>query len=171
MTNGSIVAPQQRSVLISGIGVAGPALAYWLTLYGFKTTLVEKAAHLRTGGYVVDFLGRGFDVAEKMGIVPSLKREGYDIKELRLVGASGRRVYGELPRVESTFRDDNLIPSDDLPSRLDMRCAEIHPESRDLSAHISQPAFCREGRESKSRDASIPADIRKKRYCAHIKSF
>src|SRR5271165_3136538 len=59
MTNGSIVAPQQRSVLISGIGVAGPALAYWLTLYGFKTTLVEKPEHLRTGGYVIDFWSRG----------------------------------------------------------------------------------------------------------------
>ena len=85
--------------------------------------------------------------------------------------ASMRNFYGELARVESTFRDDNLIPSDDLPSRLDMRCAEIHPESRDLFAHISQPACRIHGRESKSRDASIPADIRKKRYCAHIKSF
>src|ERR1700761_3156680 len=72
MTNGSIVAPPRSSVLISGIGVAGPALAYWLTLYGFKATLVEKAKHLRTDGYVIDFWGRGFDVAEKMGILPSL---------------------------------------------------------------------------------------------------
>ena len=70
MTNGSAIASQKNSVLISGIGVAGPALAYWLTLYGFKTTLVEKAEHLRTGGYVIDFWGRGFDVAEKMGILP-----------------------------------------------------------------------------------------------------
>ena len=94
MTNGSIVAAHQKSVLISGIGVAGPALAYWLSLYGFKTTLVEKAEHLRTGGYVIDFWGLGFDVAEKMGILPAIKREGYDVKELRLVGASGRRVGG-----------------------------------------------------------------------------
>ena len=71
MTNGSIVAAHQKSVLISGIGVAGPALAYWLSLYGFKTTLVEKAEHLRTGGYVIDFWGLGFDVAEKMGILPA----------------------------------------------------------------------------------------------------
>jgi len=49
---------------------------------------------LRTGGYVIDFLGRGFDVAEKMGILPAIKREGYDVKELRLVEASGRRIGG-----------------------------------------------------------------------------
>jgi len=31
----------------SGIGIAGPTLAYWLALYGFKTTLVESAPRLR----------------------------------------------------------------------------------------------------------------------------
>jgi 2-polyprenyl-6-methoxyphenol hydroxylase-like FAD-dependent oxidoreductase len=90
MTNGPVVAPWDKSVLISGIGVAGPALAYWLALYGFKTALVEKSPQLRTGGYIIDFWGRGFDVAEKMGILPALKHEGYDVKELRLVGTSGR---------------------------------------------------------------------------------
>jgi 2-polyprenyl-6-methoxyphenol hydroxylase-like FAD-dependent oxidoreductase len=88
------LAPQKKSVLISGIGIAGPTLAYWLGLYGFSSTLVEIAQHLRTGGYVIDFWGRGFDVAEKMGILPVIKREGYDIKELRIVGANGRRIGG-----------------------------------------------------------------------------
>ena len=76
------------------MGIAGPTFAYWLTLYGFETTLVEIAPHLRTGGYVIDFWGRGFDVAEKMGILPKIKQEGYDIKELRLVNSSGKRVGG-----------------------------------------------------------------------------
>jgi 2-polyprenyl-6-methoxyphenol hydroxylase-like FAD-dependent oxidoreductase len=46
------------------------------------------------GGYVIDFWGRGFDVAEKMGILPAIKREGYDVKELRIVAANGRRIGG-----------------------------------------------------------------------------
>ena len=29
-----------------------------------------------------------------MGILPAIKREGYDVKELRLVDSSGRRVGG-----------------------------------------------------------------------------
>jgi len=49
------LAPQKKSVLISGIGIAGPTLAYWLSLYGVRSTLVEIAPHLRTGGYVIDF--------------------------------------------------------------------------------------------------------------------
>ena len=81
-------------MLISGIGIGGPALAYWLTRYGFKTTLVEMAPRLRNGGYVIDFWGRGFDVAEKMGLLSDIKSQGYNVKELRLVDAKGRRTGG-----------------------------------------------------------------------------
>ena len=81
-------------VLISGIGIAGPTLAYWLSVYGIKSTLVERAPRLRTGGYAIDFWGVGFDVAERMGILPEIRRDGYKVKELRLVNARGRRVGG-----------------------------------------------------------------------------
>ena len=94
MTGDATASSPNKSALISGVGIAGPTLAYWLARCGFKTTLVEVAPHLRTGGYVIDFWGRGFDVAEKMGLLPAIKREGYDVKELRLVGATGRRVGG-----------------------------------------------------------------------------
>ena len=81
-------------VLISGAGIAGPTLAYWLSVYGVKSTLVERAPHLRTGGYAIDFWGRGFDVAERMGIIPEIRRDGYEIKELRIVNTQGRRIGG-----------------------------------------------------------------------------
>ena len=82
------------TVLISGIGIAGPTLAYWLSVYRIKSTLVECAPQLRTGGFVIDFWGSGFDVAERMGLLADIRRDGYDIKELRLVNARGRRVGG-----------------------------------------------------------------------------
>jgi 2-polyprenyl-6-methoxyphenol hydroxylase-like FAD-dependent oxidoreductase len=81
-------------VLISGAGIAGPTLAYWLSVYGVKSTLVERAPCLRTGGYAIDFWGRGFDVAERMGIIPEIRRDGYEIKELRIVNEQGRRIGG-----------------------------------------------------------------------------
>jgi 2-polyprenyl-6-methoxyphenol hydroxylase-like FAD-dependent oxidoreductase len=56
----STAAAQKRSVLISGIGIAGPALAYWLARYGFEITIVDKASHLRAGGYLVNFWGPCF---------------------------------------------------------------------------------------------------------------
>lgn len=79
-------------ILIVGAGIAGPTLAYWLARHGHRPTLLERAPAPRTGGYVLDFWGAGFDVAERMGLVPELRRKGYDVKEVRLVGRAGQTV-------------------------------------------------------------------------------
>jgi 2-polyprenyl-6-methoxyphenol hydroxylase-like FAD-dependent oxidoreductase len=81
-------------VLISGAGVAGPCLAFWLRRHGFDVTIVERAPRLRAGGYIVDFWGAGFDVAERMGLAPEILRKGYQMKELRQVDRDGNRVSG-----------------------------------------------------------------------------
>jgi 2-polyprenyl-6-methoxyphenol hydroxylase-like FAD-dependent oxidoreductase len=80
------------SVLISGVGIAGPTLAFWLKAAGFKPTLIEQAPALRSGGYVIDFWGLGYDIAERMGLTGDINRVGYHIKEMRVVDASGNRV-------------------------------------------------------------------------------
>ncbi|HEV8435808.1 MAG TPA: FAD-binding domain [Thermoanaerobaculia bacterium] len=81
-------------VLVSGAGVAGPALAWWLVRYGAEVTIVERAQELRTGGYVVDFWGAGFEIADRMGLIPEIRRKGYMVREVRVVGRDGRRVSG-----------------------------------------------------------------------------
>jgi 2-polyprenyl-6-methoxyphenol hydroxylase-like FAD-dependent oxidoreductase len=82
------------NVLISGAGIAGPTLAYWLLHYGFQPTLVEHAPHLRTGGYIVDFWGAGYDVADRMGLLPELHRVGYQTDNVLMVDARGRQTGG-----------------------------------------------------------------------------
>lgn len=81
-------------ILIAGMGIAGPTLAYWLARYGFDVTLVEKAPQLRMGGYIIDFWGAGYDIAERMGILPQLEADGYHVQEVRLVNGAGHRVGG-----------------------------------------------------------------------------
>jgi 2-polyprenyl-6-methoxyphenol hydroxylase-like FAD-dependent oxidoreductase len=81
-------------ILISGAGVAGPCLAYWLRHHGFEPTIVERAPQIRSGGYVVDFWGAGFEVADRMGLVPEILSKGYQLKEVRQVDRSGKRVSG-----------------------------------------------------------------------------
>lgn len=56
-----------KTVLISGAGIAGPTLGFWLKAAGFEPTLIERAPALRSGGYVIDFWGLGYDIAERMG--------------------------------------------------------------------------------------------------------
>lgn len=87
-------ASTKARILISGMGIAGPTLAYWLKRYGFEPTVVERAAGPRLGGYIIDFWGKGYDIAGRMGLLPGLRSEGYFPKEVRLVDASGRRTGG-----------------------------------------------------------------------------
>jgi 2-polyprenyl-6-methoxyphenol hydroxylase-like FAD-dependent oxidoreductase len=82
------------SVAICGAGIAGPTLAYWLCRGGHQPTLIERSAQLRTGGYVIDFWGVGYDIAERMGLAPQLHATGYEVGEVRLVDTRGRRVGG-----------------------------------------------------------------------------
>lgn len=81
-------------VLISGAGIAGPTLAYWLLEYGMKPTIVERAPELRTGGYVIDFWGAGFEIADRMGLSEDIKTVGYKVEEVRIVNNRGERVAG-----------------------------------------------------------------------------
>lgn len=57
-------------------------------------TIVEQAPRLRTGGYVIDFWGAGFDVAKRMNLLPEVLRTGYAVREVIDVDATGRRVAG-----------------------------------------------------------------------------
>jgi 2-polyprenyl-6-methoxyphenol hydroxylase-like FAD-dependent oxidoreductase len=81
-------------VAINGIGIAGPTLAYWLGKFGHDVLLVEHSPRLRTGGYVVDFWGIGYDIVEKMGLLPRILELGYRVEEVRFVDRSGRKVGG-----------------------------------------------------------------------------
>ncbi len=81
-------------ILISGAGIAGPTLAWWLAQAGHRPTLIESAPEPRTGGYIIDFWGKGFDIAEKMGLLPELMEVGYQVEEIRLVGRNGQRTGG-----------------------------------------------------------------------------
>ncbi|MBB5633090.1 2-polyprenyl-6-methoxyphenol hydroxylase-like FAD-dependent oxidoreductase [Cryobacterium mesophilum] len=84
-------------VLISGAGIAGPTLAYWLLRSGHEVTIVERAPALRSGGYLVDFWGAGFEVAERMGIVPELRRRGYVFTDAMAIDRGGRRIASIKP--------------------------------------------------------------------------
>jgi 2-polyprenyl-6-methoxyphenol hydroxylase-like FAD-dependent oxidoreductase len=83
-----------NAVLISGAGIAGPTLAFWLRAAGFEPTLIERAPALRTGGYVIDFWGLGYDIAERMGLAEEINRIGYHMRGLRIVGDRGEPVTG-----------------------------------------------------------------------------
>jgi 2-polyprenyl-6-methoxyphenol hydroxylase-like FAD-dependent oxidoreductase len=81
-----------RSVLVSGAGVAGLTLASWLRRHGWATTVVERAAAPRTGGYKVDIRGAALDVVDRMGLLPRIRALTTAVRAGALVDGRGHRV-------------------------------------------------------------------------------
>lgn len=77
-------------VAISGAGVAGAALAHWLQRTGHTPTVIERAPKFRTGGYMIDFWGVGYQVAKRMGITDQIAAAGYHMEHVRSVGPTGK---------------------------------------------------------------------------------
>jgi len=48
----------------------------------------------RKGGYVIDFWGTGFDLAERMNLIPQLQNIGYLIDRLKVVNHCARATSG-----------------------------------------------------------------------------
>jgi 2-polyprenyl-6-methoxyphenol hydroxylase-like FAD-dependent oxidoreductase len=79
-----------RTVLISGAGVAGSTLAYWLTRAGLRPTVVERADGQRSSGNPVDVRGPALAVVEQMAVVDALRAAATQATGLRFVDAAGR---------------------------------------------------------------------------------
>jgi 2-polyprenyl-6-methoxyphenol hydroxylase-like FAD-dependent oxidoreductase len=79
-----------RTVLISGAGIGGPALAFWLARRGFAPTVVEVAPAPRPGGHAVDLRGAGRDVVERMGLLDAVRAASADERGFAYVDRRGR---------------------------------------------------------------------------------
>lgn len=108
------------NVLISGAGIAGPTLAWWLTRYGVNATLVERAPTLRTGGYIIDFWGAGYEIAKRMGLLHEIQELGYTVREVRAVNQSGRAVasFPAMVLASATGGAFTSLPRGDLAATL-----------------------------------------------------
>ncbi len=58
--------------------------------FGFNPTIIEVAPKLREGGYAIDFMGAGYDVAEKMDIVGKLKKVDIDFSKPTFVDKNNK---------------------------------------------------------------------------------
>ena len=86
----------QPAVVISGAGIAGPTLAYWLTRYGYRVTVAELADGIRPGGQTVDLRGAGADVVERMGLLEQMEARSLFQRGIAWVRSDGSR-RAEMP--------------------------------------------------------------------------
>ncbi|MEO9169434.1 MAG: FAD-dependent monooxygenase, partial [Aestuariivirga sp.] len=78
-----------KKVLISGGGIAGLTLGILLKEKGWEPTVIERDAEMRSEGYIIDFAGTGWDVAERMGLISELQKIIYPIEALTYVDKHG----------------------------------------------------------------------------------
>lgn len=79
-------------VLISGGGIAGFTLAYWLREYGIPSVVIEQAPGLRREGHGIDFYGTGYDVGERMGLIERLRERQIPLDAIAYVNRAGKPV-------------------------------------------------------------------------------
>lgn len=92
---------RRQSVLISGAGIAGPALAYWLDRYGYEVTVVEQFAGPRPGGHAVDVRGPALEVARRMGVLDRIRDRRTGLRGMSAVDAEGRELFRTTERTLS----------------------------------------------------------------------
>ncbi|AEV75856.1 2-polyprenyl-6-methoxyphenol hydroxylase-like oxidoreductase [Mycolicibacterium rhodesiae NBB3] len=86
----------QRTVVISGAGIAGPSLAFWLTRNGYRVVIAEIGPGIRPGGQTVDLRGAGGDVVERMGLIDEMRARALEQRGAAWVRSDGSR-RAEMP--------------------------------------------------------------------------
>ena len=79
-------------VFISEGGIAGLTLANWLHRYDISSVVIEQAKMLRCDGYAIDFLGTGYDVAERMGLIEHLRSRQIPFDTLAYVNKADKFI-------------------------------------------------------------------------------
>jgi 2-polyprenyl-6-methoxyphenol hydroxylase-like FAD-dependent oxidoreductase len=106
-----------RNVLISGAGVAGLAVAFWLDRAGFEVTLIESSDGFRRGGQAVDIRGVALQVVQAMGLLDTARALRTRLKGMSMLDADGNEIHRTEERTHSAGRldsDDIEIFRDDL---------------------------------------------------------
>lgn len=87
---------QNTPILVSGSGIAGPALAHWLRRNGHPVTVVERSPTPRVGGQAVDLRGAARTVIARMGLTDRVREVTLDQKGIAWVDGRGR-VTARMP--------------------------------------------------------------------------
>ncbi|PWK64056.1 2-polyprenyl-6-methoxyphenol hydroxylase-like FAD-dependent oxidoreductase [Streptomyces sp. CG 926] len=84
------IAKRSLQILVAGGGIAGQALAFWLTRGGHRVTVVERFPALRATGAQVDLRGQGIEAIERMGLLEAVRSRLVDEAGVAFVDHRGK---------------------------------------------------------------------------------
>lgn len=88
--NHTTASSSNMRVLISGAGIAGPTLAWWLARSGHSVTVLEKMPSMRATGQNIDINGSAITVVKKMGLLGEVRRWNTTEKGTQFIDPQGR---------------------------------------------------------------------------------
>ncbi|MFI0714542.1 FAD-dependent monooxygenase [Streptomyces inhibens] len=116
-----------QTVLISGGGIAGAALACLLHRRGFAPTVIERAPGMRQGGQAIDIRGVALDVVARMGLLDQARQIRTRMRGMSLLDADGTEIERS---TEATFSSGRL-DSDDIELLREDLVRLLHEHTRD----------------------------------------
>jgi len=168
-----------KNILISGAGIAGPTLAFWLARGGMKVTVIERAPLLRTAGQTVDIRGAGLEVMRRMELEETIRSKTTQEQGIYFVDTNNRVqaefpvssfggqglvseieiVRGELATIlyESTSNDVEYIFGNSI-SKIDEKDNSVHVDFADGSTREFDLVVVAEGVRSRTRDLVFKND-------------
>ena len=121
-TTSNARACRNTQVLVSGASITGLTIAYWLARYGFEVTVVERAPHLRPGGHALDVRGPALEVADRMGVLATMRDRSTKLMGMAVVDSAGQEIFRS---TESTLTGGRL-DSPDVEIMRDDLCHLLH---------------------------------------------
>src|SRR5262249_40499675 len=114
------------NVLISGAGIAGCTLAYWLARHGHAATVVERGGAIRSSGAPVDIRGSTTEVVDEMGLMPQLQAASTSVAGISFFDSAGqRRAHVDLAGFRRSLSMRHLeLPRGDLSTILHGACRD-----------------------------------------------
>jgi 2-polyprenyl-6-methoxyphenol hydroxylase-like FAD-dependent oxidoreductase len=121
-----------RNVLVSGAGVAGSALAYWLRRQDLTVTVLERAAGLRSGGQAVDIRGVALDVMDQMGLAKQMRAARTRMHGMTMLDGEGNELF----RSEEHALSSGRLDSDDVELLREDLTAMLYEVTKDRVEYI-----------------------------------
>ncbi|MBT2412766.1 FAD-dependent monooxygenase [Streptomyces sp. ISL-12] len=177
-----------REVLISGAGIAGCALAFWLNRHGYAVTVVEKAGAPRDGGYPIDVRGTALEVVRRMGLLPQLRDAHIDLRRMTFLDGDGGTVASVSPQdvvgsvagrdievrrgdltgaLYGAVRDDVEFLFDDFIDTLDQSGHGVDVTFRGGGRRTFDMVFGADGLHSRTRELLFGSEERFHRYLGY----
>ncbi|KAL8661280.1 MAG: hypothetical protein Q9168_008403 [Polycauliona sp. 1 TL-2023] len=95
-------------VLISGAGIAGTVLAYWLAKHNFQIILIERSLSNTQAGQIIDVEGPTQEIVSRMGLMDQIKSNITHEAGIRFVDDSGSE-YARVPAGQTVVGISNEI--------------------------------------------------------------